>query len=173
VQRTRGHVLAVARELLAEAGPAGLTYSALAARARVTRQTLYRHWPSRAALLVDLVLEGPEVGYPEPGDDVGVVAREWLTSVRAGLAQPAARAAVLAVTSVSESDPDSALALVRIGADRLAAFNELLMPTGRQVSPDEYTMLYGPVLSRIFFDRAEVNDQFIEAVVAQWVAGLA
>jgi AcrR family transcriptional regulator len=48
VERTRRHVLAVARELLPEVGPAGLTYSLLAERAGVTRQTLYRHWPARA-----------------------------------------------------------------------------------------------------------------------------
>src|ERR1035441_3785795 len=41
-RRTRGHILAVARELLPEVGSAGLTYSLLADRAGVTRQTLYR-----------------------------------------------------------------------------------------------------------------------------------
>src|SRR5215469_3766015 len=60
VRRTRDRILAAARDLLADSGPAGLTYSLLAERAGVTRQTLYRHWPSRAALLVDLILEGPD-----------------------------------------------------------------------------------------------------------------
>ena len=46
VQSTRDRILAAARELLAETGPAGLTYSLLADRAGVTRQTLYRHWPA-------------------------------------------------------------------------------------------------------------------------------
>src|ERR1019366_5459945 len=81
VQRTRGHILAVARELLPEVGSAGLTYSLLADRAGVTRQTLYRHWPARAALLVDLILAGPEVGFPEPGSDPRAVATAWLTSL--------------------------------------------------------------------------------------------
>ncbi|WP_229899233.1 TetR/AcrR family transcriptional regulator, partial [Streptomyces capoamus] len=52
VRRTRDRVLVVARELLADVGPTALTYSLLAERGKVTRQTLYRHWPTREALLV-------------------------------------------------------------------------------------------------------------------------
>jgi AcrR family transcriptional regulator len=170
VQRTRGRVLAIARELLPEAGPAGLTYSLLADRAGVTRQTLYRHWPNREALLVDLILEGPETGYPEPGTDLRTVATAWLTSLRAGMDDRARRTAVLAVTAQADTDPASAETLVRISADRLAAFNELLKPSGQQITADEYTLLAGPVLSQLFFERRDVTDDFIDAVVTQWLA---
>ena len=172
VERTRSHILAVARELLPEVGPAGLTYSLLAERAGVTRQTLYRHWPARAALLVDLILTGNSSGYPEPGSDPRAVATAWLTSLRGGLEDRATRAAVLAVTAQADVDPDSAQALVRIGADRLAAFNQLLAPSGLQVGAEEYTMLVGPVLARLFFDRVEVTTEFIDNVVSGWLATL-
>ncbi len=172
VERTRSHILTVARELLPEVGPAGLTYSLLAERAAVTRQTLYRHWPARAALLVDLILTGNESGYPEPGGDPRAVATAWLTSLRGGLQDPAVRTAVLAVTAQADVDPDSARALVRIGADRLAAFNQLLAPSGLQVGAEEYTMLVGPVLARLFFDRVEVTAEFIDNVVSGWLATL-
>jgi AcrR family transcriptional regulator len=172
VERTRRHILAVARELLPEVGPAGLTYSLLAERAGVTRQTLYRHWPARAALLVDLILTGNEAGYPEPGSDPRAVATAWLTSMRGGLEDRATRTAVLAVTAQADVDPDSAQALVRIGADRLAAFNQLLAPSGLAVSAEQYTMLVGPVLARLFFDRVEVTTEFIDNVVSGWLATL-
>ena len=172
VERTRRHVLAVARELLPEVGPAGLTYSLLAERAGVTRHTLYRHWPARAALLVDLILAGNSSGYPEPGSDPRAVATAWLTSLRGGLGDRAARTAVLAVTAQADVDPDSAQALVRLGADRLAAFNQLLAPSGLQVGAEEYAMLVGPVLARLFFDRAEVTAEFIDNVVSGWLANV-
>jgi AcrR family transcriptional regulator len=172
VERTRGHILTVARDLLTEVGSAGLTYSLLAERAGVTRQTLYRHWPTRAALLVDLVLTGPEVGYPEPGSDPRQVATAWLTSLRAGMNDQATRTAVLAVTAQADFDPDSAEAVQRISADRLAAFNALLAPSGRQSTAEEYAILVGPVFARLFYDRAEVTDGFIDAVVTQWLASL-
>jgi AcrR family transcriptional regulator len=172
VERTRGHILTVAWDLLTEVGSAGLTYSLLAERAGVTRQTLYRHWPTRAALLVDLVLTGPEVGYPEPGSDPRLVAAAWLTSLRAGMTDQATRTAVLAVTAQADFDPDSAEAVQRISADRLAAFNALLAPSGRQSTAEEYALLVGPVFARLFYDRAEVTDGFIDAIVTQWLASL-
>jgi AcrR family transcriptional regulator len=172
VQRTRRRILAVARQLLPGTGPAGLTYSLLADRAGVTRQTLYRHWPTRDALLVDLILDGPDTGYPEPGSDLRAVVTAWLISLRAGITSQATRAAVLAVTARSDADPDSAQALIRLGADRLRALNKLLEPAGRQITDEEYTRLCGPVLSRVFFDRREVTDEFIDATVAQWLAVL-
>jgi AcrR family transcriptional regulator len=176
VQRTRDRILAAAGDLLAEAGPAGLTYSLLAERAGVTRQTLYRHWPSRSRLLVDLILEGAGgglegAGYPRPGADPGAVAAAWLGSLRAGISDPARRAAGLAVTAQADTDPDSAEALAQLTAGRIAALNEVLRPSGIQVEPEEYALLSGPVLARIFFERGEVTDSFIEAVVARWLAG--
>ena len=169
VQRTRGRILAVARELLAEAGPAGLTYSRLAERAGVTRQTLYRHWPARSGLLIDLILEGPKVGYPQSGTDPRAVATAWLVSLRAGLDEPAARAAVLAVTAEADHDPDCARALEGIAADRLAALNDLLAPSGYRIGADGYMLLVGPLFSRLFFERAAVTSEFLDAVVSQWL----
>ncbi|MEO9220988.1 MAG: helix-turn-helix domain-containing protein, partial [Mycobacteriaceae bacterium] len=88
VRRTKARVLTAARELLPETGAAGLTYSLLAQRAGVTRQTLYRHWPSREQLLAELVLTGPEVGYPPGSDDIRRTLIGFLTSLRAGMAVP-------------------------------------------------------------------------------------
>jgi hypothetical protein len=98
------------------------------------------------------------------------VARLWLTSLRAGMNDRATRAAVLAVTAQADSDPDSAEAVQRISADRLAAFNLLLAPSGRQSTAEEYALLVGPVFARLFSDRAEVTGEFIDMVVFHWLA---
>lgn len=169
VQRTRARILVVARDLLPEVGLAGLTYALLAERAGVTRQTLYRHWPTRAALLSALTLQGPDLGYPEPGTDVRTVATEWLVSLRSGITDPATRTAALAMAAQADHDPDSALALQRINEDRHAALNELLEPSGLQITAEQHTLLYGPLLARLFFDRAEATDDFIDATVTQWL----
>ena len=171
VRRTRERILAAARELLSEVGPAGLTYSLLAERAGVTRQTLYRHWPGRPALLLGLILEGADGGYPEPGTDPGAVAAAWLASLRDGLRDRARRIAVLGVAAQADSDPDSALALAQLTEYGNAAVNELLEPSGTTISSDEYALLSGPVLARIFFERRPVTDEFIATVVSGWLAG--
>ena len=168
VRRTRERILAAARELLSEVGPAGLTYSLLAERAGVTRQTLYRHWPARPALLLGLILEGADDRFPEPGADPGAVAAAWLASLRDGLRDRARRIAVLGVAAQADSDPDSAQALAQLTEYGNVALNELLQPSGTTISGDEYALLSGPVLARIFFERQEVTDQFIADVVARW-----
>jgi AcrR family transcriptional regulator len=169
VQRTRSHVLDIARDLLPRVGPGGLTYALLAEKADVTRQTLYRHWPSRTTLLVDIMLEGPDLGtYPAPSSDARAVTTAWLKSMRDGVSVPAIRTALMALTAQADHDPDSAQALVRISGDRHAALNRLLEPAGIAVNDDEFTLLYGPVLGRLFLERGQVTDELIDFVVAQW-----
>ena len=93
------------------------------------RQTLYRHWPARAALLLGLILEGADGGYPEPGADPGAVAAAWLASLRDGLRDQARRIAVLGVAAQADSDPDSAQALGQLTEYGNVALNELLQPS--------------------------------------------
>ncbi|WP_198940603.1 TetR/AcrR family transcriptional regulator [Micromonospora sp. CB01531] len=169
VQRTRARIVAVARELLPEVGLTGLTIALLAERAGVTRQTIYRHWPNRAAMLFDVTMQGPDVGYPEPGTDVRAVATAWLVSVRAGISVPATRTAALGMAAEADHDLDSAQTLMRIVEDRLAAINELLEPSGLQITAEQLALLYGPLFVRHFFHRAEVTDEFIDTSVTQWL----
>lgn len=37
------------------------------------------------------------------------------------------------------------------------------------LASDEYALLTGPVLSRVFFERRPVTDEFISTVVTQWL----
>ena len=53
VERSRQVVQRAALAELAERGLAGLTIEGVAARARVARTTVYRHWPTRTALVAD------------------------------------------------------------------------------------------------------------------------
>lgn len=55
VERTRGAVLKAARDLLFTDGPEAITHQRVARAARVGRATLYRHWPERDDLLIDVL----------------------------------------------------------------------------------------------------------------------
>ena len=52
-QHARRRVLRAALEVLAESGMPGFTIESVARRAGASKATLYRHWPSASALLVD------------------------------------------------------------------------------------------------------------------------
>ena len=55
--RARQRVLAAALDQLADEGSAGFTMQSIARRAGASKATLYRHWPSASALLVDAMAE--------------------------------------------------------------------------------------------------------------------
>ena len=70
---TLERVLATAGEILARDGYVGLTMERVAAESGVAKTTLYRHWPTKAALCMDLYLEeaGRELRDPDTGDVAG------------------------------------------------------------------------------------------------------
>ena len=53
--RSEDAILRAALDLMAEHGVGGLTVDAVAARAGVGKQTIYRHWGSRARLVHDAI----------------------------------------------------------------------------------------------------------------------
>lgn len=55
VARSRAKLLTAATELLVEHGPDALTVDRIAERSGVSKSTLYRHWPSHHALVVDVL----------------------------------------------------------------------------------------------------------------------
>lgn len=169
IGRTRAKVVAVARDLLVEVGPLSFTYTLLSERAAVTRQTLYRHWPTIEALLVDLVLVGPDVGYPESGNDPYVVVVGFLTSLRAGMDDPTTAAALIALAAQADVDSASAAALQAISSDRRAALNTLLSNTMVHVTENEFAQLVGPVFVQRFIARGAVTDQLIADTVTAWL----
>ena len=55
VIRSQARVLEAATDLLVESGPQAVTVDAVSQRSGVAKSTLYRHWPSQTALLVDVI----------------------------------------------------------------------------------------------------------------------
>lgn len=168
VQRTKAHVLAVARGLLAEIGPVELTYAALAQAAGVTRQTLYRHWPTRQALLRDVVISAPGAPPPTPGTDATTEVFTFLSTLRAGMSTPSTGSALMSLAASAPHDPTSAAALVAITDTRRDVLNTMLSNTGYHVTAAQFARLCGPVIYEALIARTEVTDAFIHALITDW-----
>jgi len=107
-ERVRTSTLGATLELLAERGFAGLTVEGIAARAGVSKATIYRHWPTLPQLVLDAVTsclehaEPPDTGSLR-GDLVEVLRRlvRTITSTKVGAVLPA-------LVDGSERDPELA-----------------------------------------------------------------
>ena len=73
---------ATARQFI-DRGFDALTIEGVAAEAKVGKQTIYRWWPSRTALVAECLAEGllmPSWSVPPDSGDVRADLREWLSS---------------------------------------------------------------------------------------------
>ncbi|RVD21094.1 MULTISPECIES: TetR/AcrR family transcriptional regulator [unclassified Mesorhizobium] len=61
-------ILDAAEAVLAEAGYSGFSIEAVARRARAGKPTIYRWWPSKAALLLDVYQRQKRVDVPDTGN---------------------------------------------------------------------------------------------------------
>jgi AcrR family transcriptional regulator len=75
VQRTHRVMLDAARELLSEGGPEAVTHLRVAEASGVARATVYRHWPDRADILLDLLSRSADLHLTPPPADVPITQR--------------------------------------------------------------------------------------------------
>ncbi|MGW5723987.1 TetR/AcrR family transcriptional regulator [Amycolatopsis sp. NPDC003865] len=101
-------LLRVTLELVAEVGYAGLTIEAVARRAGVGKHTIYRRWPSMAALLLDALSRvwTTDLDYHDTGDVRADLREQFLRSAPA-LAAPPIGPVYRAV--IAEAQADEAL----------------------------------------------------------------
>jgi AcrR family transcriptional regulator len=89
IARTRAAVLDAAADLLVEGGPAAVTMDAIVARSGVAKSTIYRHWPSRDEVLVDVFVHcAPQLDAPDPSLPLVDALEELTRSIVAHLRDP-------------------------------------------------------------------------------------
>jgi AcrR family transcriptional regulator len=158
-ERSRQAILVAAGELVAEVGYGHLTIEAIARRAGVGKQTIYRWWPSKGAVVLDAFMAAQQASggatLPDTGD-LEVDLRATLRGSIEGLLDPRFDGPYRALAADSQHDP----ALARDVLDRL--LGPLLAATGDRLRAAQATgevdadvdvdlaveLLYGPVFHR-------------------------
>lgn len=113
------------RRAIASEGYDAVTIEGLAAEAEVSKQTIYRWWPSKAAILGEALLEGELPGADAPlpmTDDLASDLRSWFAAASAGLGSPEAVALARALIAVTATDPELGDALNRRFAGPIVAW---------------------------------------------------
>ncbi|MDG4668604.1 TetR/AcrR family transcriptional regulator [Mycobacterium sp. 236(2023)] len=109
-ERSRMAIVGATRKLLMERGFDKLTIEAVAARAGVGKQTIYRWWPTRHALVADVILEDADrILRPiTPTDDVAADVCAWSMTLATALTTARGNAMLRILTTAGMEHPDTA-----------------------------------------------------------------
>ncbi|WP_158891358.1 TetR/AcrR family transcriptional regulator [Amycolatopsis anabasis] len=125
-EAAREAILDAAVDLLGRSGPA-VTIGMIAEAAGVGKQTIYRWWPSKGAVLLEAMSR--RAADTAPGTDTGTLAGDltaFLTDTFLGAAEESARAALRAVMAEALRDEPAAEVLAEFTARRRGALREIL-----------------------------------------------
>jgi AcrR family transcriptional regulator len=178
VRRSKEAVLAATYELLTETGFGGVSVDAVAVRSGVAKTTIYRHWPSRSALLLDACARmrtRPEV------PDTGSLAKDLLmlaTDLAARLGTARWARVLPSIIDAAERDPELADLHARLHAELIVAFQEVVergrrrgeLSLGRDPS-EVIASVIGPLFYRRWFSREALDERFVKGVVENAVRG--
>jgi AcrR family transcriptional regulator len=181
-ERSHEAIIAATQRLLVERSYPELTIEGIAARAGVGKQTIYRWWPSKAALALEAYLAGSE-GVPLPAE--GKTAREdvrallgWLIAV---LAQPIGGHVVAGLVADLQHDADLAEGFhldvvparrrpMLAALERASARGEIRADVDLGLAVDA---LHGAVFYRLLLSGEPLDDDFADHLAEQALAGLA
>lgn len=178
--KTRERVLSAAGEILRRQGYSRLTMERVAAESGVAKTTLYSHWPTKAALCMDLYLDvaGRELQDPDRGDvasDLKHIAKTVVYLQTRTVAGPA----LIGLIAEAQVNPESGAAFLAEFAERRREVTrrvlrraiqrgELRADTNIDLVIDA---LGGAVTFRLMQGHAPLTRKFTDALVALVLSG--
>ncbi|WP_197040119.1 TetR/AcrR family transcriptional regulator [Mycobacterium sp. URHB0044] len=178
VRRSRDRVLTCAFDLLSDSGVGGFTVDEVASRSGVAKTTIYRHWPSREALVLDAASRiSAEQEVPDTGRLEADV-RALLANLGHLLSTARWSSVVPSIVDVAERDPEFARIHGKIQRGHAAALREVLERAVRRgelaATADQSAMisaLIGPLYYRRWFVREPIDEPFIQTIVRNVISG--
>jgi AcrR family transcriptional regulator len=177
VARSKQAVLAATYKLLSKEGLAGVSVDAVSKRSGVAKTTIYRHWPSRSALLLDACSQMGSK--PQPPDTGSLKSDlETLATQIAGRLPTAPWTRVLpSIIDSAERNPKLAALQKRIHAEMRGAFQSVIERAQQRgeissvQDPSEViAAILGPLFYRRWFSREPLDERFVKNVVARAIA---
>jgi AcrR family transcriptional regulator len=161
--------------LLSAPGTEALTIDAIAAEAGVGRQTIYRWWPSKGAVVADALARHARVVVPER--DTGSFASDlaaFLADSFAGLEDEGLAGRLRQIVAEAQHDEHVAAALADFTAVRRASLRALL-ERGRaagELAPDAdldmlVDMAYGVLYYRLLVGHAALDESAARSLAAE------
>ncbi|MFD3424079.1 TetR/AcrR family transcriptional regulator [Streptomyces decoyicus] len=182
-ERSRRAIFDAALALVGEVGYEKLTIEGIASRAGVGKQTIYRWWPSKAAVLLDAFLVDVDEDYAAGLPDTGDLAADLKFVLRATADEfndPAFQAPYRALAVAGANDAELSRTFVarllepgiRVYVDRLRAAQEAgEVAEGIDVRIAA-EMVLSPFSQRWLMRTGELTHDFVDTLVDQALRGL-
>ena len=176
VQRSKKAVLAAAHALLTKSGFSGVSVDEVARRSGVAKTTIYRHWPTRSALLLDACATmSARPQPPDTGSFQGDL--ETMSQFAASRLRAAAWATVLpSIIDAAERDAELAELQKRLHGEMRRVFQTIVeraQERGEVPASVDFTeviaSVLGPLFYRRWFSREPLDEPFVRGVVARAV----
>jgi len=173
VVRSKASILEACAELISEEGFSGVSIEAVAARSGAAKTTIYRHWASRAALLIDAV--GSCADEPVPAPDSGSL-HDDLVAVLGRLARKLADegwcSTMRSLADAAGRDPELGRLHAATVAERRRPLTDVIeravargdLPAGLDVER-AVAVLAGPLFYRAMVSRERLDEDFVAWVV--------
>jgi AcrR family transcriptional regulator len=174
VERSRKAVLEATYDLLQKTGLSGVSVDQVCRRSGVAKTTIYRHWDSREALLLDACSTlGPKSQAPDTGNPKRDL--ETLVMQIAQRLQTAPWAKVLpSIIDAAERDRHLADVQARIHAEMRSPVRTIIERAKQKgelpksVDPTHLVAhILGPLFYRRWFSREVLDERFLAGVVAR------
>ena len=173
VQRSKEAVLASTYALMSEGGIGGVSMDEVSKRSGVSKTTIYRHWPSRSALLLAACRA---LGSPPEVPDTGSLKGDLevlLTDLAEQLGSAKWPTILPSIIDAAERDPELAELHAGLHAGLMIPF---LAVTGRaqargdfptdQAPAELIASVVGPLFYRRWFSKEPIDSDFVAAVIA-------
>ena len=181
-ETARKAVLAAAADLLLERGLSAVSMDAVAERAGVSKATIYRWWPTKETLALDMLFNEWSAVTPQQYEsgslriDLLALLRAWS---RLASGRPYGRV-VAALLMEGQTDPSFSAEyqrrMVKPRRDQARAIfadaierGEIPAETKVEVAID---LIYGPLYHRLLHGHAPLDDQFVDDIVDMTLRGI-
>lgn len=174
-QQTHEAILDAARTLLKREGESRFSIEQVAASAGVSKASIYRRWPTKGALLIELYMEGLSDGMTQDARFLRVELKRYLLATVERLQDPLWRSILRSLVAEGQYDPVTAeLLRDRVVAPRRAAGLALLthaQQTGQIPFGIDHELvldlLFGPLWYRLLFEHAPLDADFASRLLKQ------
>lgn len=174
-EAARQAVLQATSQLLAEVGYDRLTMEGIASRAGVSKQTIYRWWTSRSAVVAEALVEGlvlsEQLAVPDTGD-LRTDLTSWLTGLAKLIDDPQSVGPMRSIIMAATHSPEIASQLEELLVPTVALTERLTAAIGevphlRADTPIDTVieMVFGALLVRVI-TQSPLDEDAIDSLVA-------